>query len=318
MNDSDKLNGFWEEGYHYYLEIRNETLTVRDYRRAICLTTDISYDADLLESGARTVISLGDNVLSRTYTGDMMTEIRELSYENGQLQLLYYYTIMGETLYTLKKVDRGPFDYITIRDDAYLDQLAGVWKEWTRDGAGLELTICGDVISWCGRELGRFHVVSYDGALDQVYLVPENLIDDTFGVFGKLQVHPDMLTGYMQVFDVSTPMSVFTREEMLDRIRIPEEALRPAVHMMNVPVDEPMRKEMFGMPGNMGMTQCLDPGMADTEKGPEKSRTDPKQTSKSEGTEDGQWKCCPECGFVLNDMPPRFCPNCGMSLRKQC
>ena len=298
MNYSDKLNGFWEEGYHYYLEIRNEKLTLRDYRRAICLTTNISYDADLLESGARTVISLRDNVLSRTYTGDMMTEIRELSYENGQLQLLYYYTIMGETLYTLKKVDHGPFDHITIRDDAYLDQLAGVWKEWKRDGAGLELTICGNVISWCGRELGRFHVVSYDYAPDQVYLVPENLIDDTFGVFGKLQVHPDMLTGYMQVFDVSTPMSVFTREEMLDRIRIPEEALRPAVHMMNVPVDEPMRKEMFGMPGNMGMTQCLDPGMADTEKSPEKSRPDPAQTSKLEGTEDGQWNCCPECGFA--------------------
>ena len=298
MNDSDKLNGFWEEGYHYYLEIRNEKLTLRDYRRAICLETEFSYDAASLERGERTEFILKETVLSRDWEGNWMTKIKSLFYEAGQLKLLYDYTIMGETLYVLKKVDHGPFAHIIIRDDAYLDQLAGVWREWTKDGAGLELTICGNVISWCGRELGRFHVVSYDYAPDQVYLVPENLIDDTFGVFGKLQVHPDMLTGYMQVFDVSTPMSVFTREEMLDRIRIPEEALRPAVHMMNVPVDEPMRKEMFGMPGNMGMTQCLDPGMADTEKSPEKSRPDPAQTSKLEGTEDGQWNCCPECGFA--------------------
>ena len=25
---SDKLNGFWEEGYHYYLEFRNKKLAV--------------------------------------------------------------------------------------------------------------------------------------------------------------------------------------------------------------------------------------------------------------------------------------------------
>ena len=85
-------------------------------------------------------------------------------------------------------------------------------------------------------------MVSYDYAPDQVYLVPENLIDDTFGIVGKLQVYPDMLTGYMQVCDASTPMSVFAREEMLDRIRVPKEALRPTIHMMEKEclVDEPM------------------------------------------------------------------------------
>ena len=30
MKYSDKLNGFWEEGYHYYLEFQDDKLTVRD------------------------------------------------------------------------------------------------------------------------------------------------------------------------------------------------------------------------------------------------------------------------------------------------
>ena len=29
MEYSDKLNGFWEEGYHFYFEIRDDKLTVR-------------------------------------------------------------------------------------------------------------------------------------------------------------------------------------------------------------------------------------------------------------------------------------------------
>ena len=30
---SEKLNGYWEEGYHYYLEFRDGKLTVRRYDR---------------------------------------------------------------------------------------------------------------------------------------------------------------------------------------------------------------------------------------------------------------------------------------------
>ena len=56
MKYSDKLNGYWEEGYHYYLEFRNEKLTVRGYNRAVSLKTKVSYDADKLEAGERTVI----------------------------------------------------------------------------------------------------------------------------------------------------------------------------------------------------------------------------------------------------------------------
>ncbi|MBQ2110951.1 MAG: hypothetical protein II191_04310, partial [Clostridia bacterium] len=69
MKYSDKLNGYWEEGYHYYLEFKDETLTVRDYRRAIALETGCSYDAAALERGERTVIELKNNVLSTCWDG---------------------------------------------------------------------------------------------------------------------------------------------------------------------------------------------------------------------------------------------------------
>ena len=30
MPYSEKLNGYWEEGYHYYMEFRDEKLTMRE------------------------------------------------------------------------------------------------------------------------------------------------------------------------------------------------------------------------------------------------------------------------------------------------
>ena len=42
MNYSDKLNGFWEEGYHVYAEIRDDKITLRNYMRKIDLETTIS------------------------------------------------------------------------------------------------------------------------------------------------------------------------------------------------------------------------------------------------------------------------------------
>ena len=80
MKCSDKLNGFWEEGYHYYFEIDKDKLTVRDYRRAITLVTKISYDADALERGEATPIKLDDDVLSRDGYGNPFTMIRTLTY----------------------------------------------------------------------------------------------------------------------------------------------------------------------------------------------------------------------------------------------
>ena len=304
MKYSDKLNGYWEEGYHYYIEIRDNKMTVHDYRRAVALETEISYDCDALEKGERTVITLSDNILSYTAAGEMMTEIKELAYSGGELQLLYYYTIMGETNYTLKKVKHGPFDHIIIRDEEFLDTLQGKWKQWTPNGDGDYMIISGNTLSWLGG--GKFHAVSYnyghndDYDKGKVYLVPENLIDDNFSGFTKVEVKPDMLITTMIVMDMNMPLSVFAREDMLSKIEIPDGAkAAPRNTMMYHPeptVDTPL------MSGVMGM------GMYKAAGGSNPLVTEPeKPTGKGH-------KFCSNCGYKLEDENGKFCPNCGLKL----
>ena len=236
MKYSDKLDGFWEEGYHYYLEFRGQCLTVRDYRRAVALETTVKYDAAAIERGESAVISLADGVLSRTYDGEPFTMIRELRYEGGELKMLYYYTIMGETLYTLHKVDHGPFDHIIIRDAEYLERLQGRWIEWRANGdKSSALTINGDRLMWIGSEKLPFHVVSRKASPNDVHIVPADLTESSFPGFAEIDVLPDMLTTYMHVCDVSMPMTVFAREDVIDSIDVPPEAKRP---MRNLMLDE--------------------------------------------------------------------------------
>ena len=290
MKYSEKLNGYWEEGYHYYVEIRDDAMTVRDYRRKIALETHISYDADGLEWGERTVISTGDNVLSRDGSGNPFTMIKELAYENGELKLLYYYTIMGETLYTLKKVENGPFDHITIRDEEYLPRLQGRWVEWSENGKHADsLTISGDRLTMPGVNGARVHAVSYKYDKDRVYIVPANLISSDFGAWARIEVLPDMLTTRMIIFDASVPLSVFAREDMLDKIEIPAAA------------KEPIRSTMTHIPGKMFMPIGFKPAPPAPEKKEKKEKKDGAA-------------CCPCCGFELGANHGKFCPECGSRL----
>lgn len=290
MTYSDKLNGFWEEGYHYYLEFRNDTLTVRDYRRSIMLRTTVTYDAAALESGQKTEIIPADRVLSRTAVGEMMTMIKELHYDNGALILLYYYTILGEKTYTLHKVDHGPFDHIRIRDDEFLPMLQGRWEMWSKSGDSHSfMLITGSLISCFGMENRPFHAVSFNYSPDKVYLVPANLTDNDFGAFTRVEVLPDMLTTTMMVCDMSCPLSVFARKEMLDKITVPPDALRPAVCTM-LPPDNTFIPMKIPEPV-------------------------PQSASESPKACNANPMFCPECGYRLpQEAPLRFCPECGREL----
>ncbi|MBQ9377868.1 MAG: phosphomethylpyrimidine synthase ThiC, partial [Schwartzia sp.] len=218
---ADALDGYWEEGYHYYLEFRDERLTLRGYDRAVRLETADSYDADCLESGAPTEIRLADTTLERDAQGGPMTEVKSLVYEDGTLAMTTGYVSDAEArhAYTLRKVDHDPFAHIIIRDDEVLPRLAGVWKRWTADGSdGGALVIEGNELSCFGKK-AAFHAVSYTYDPDRrIQLVPENLIDTGFGTFAALNVWPDMITTHRIVFDMCMPLEVFAREEMLDKI----------------------------------------------------------------------------------------------------
>ena len=295
MKYSEKLNGYWEEGYHYYLEFRDEKLSVMDYARRIMLETEVSYDADKLEAGERTVITLKENVLSRTWEGKMMTEIKELAYENGELKMLYNYTIMGENLYTLTKQDGGPFRHIIIRDDEFMDKLQGRWEEWTASGReGNPMIIVDNTISWFGGG-GTFHAVSYTYDKDSVYLVPYDLTTDNFTAFTRVRVLPDHLETTMMVCDMSMPVSVFARKDMLDKIEIPESAKRPAVNTM-----------MYRGPG------MVDTGMMGF--GPLIPFDPPKNTAedvKKDEVNTANKTFCKTCGADLTGISSKFCPECG-------
>lgn len=306
MKYSDKLNGYWEEGYHYYLEIRDAHMTVRDYKREVMLETEISYDADAVERGDRAVITPEDNVLSRDGYGEPFTMIRELAYEEGELKFLYYYTIMGETLYTLKKVDRGPFDYITIVDDEVLDSIQGEWFMWRPDGeAGERLRISDNFLSVFGVK-SEFHAVRYEYNHDQTFLVPANLTSSDFGVLTKIEVCPNMLTATIIVMDMDMPLSVFARKDMLDKIEVPGDARRiPRCTMGPAAMyDSPVPS--MGDPGFFGM-MMMDKAMNTTPvEAPEFTPVEPDA--------DGNYSC-PECKEKFGDVCPNFCPNCGARLK---
>lgn len=302
MRYSEELNGFWEEGYHYYLEIRGDRMTVRDYRRALVFETGISYDAEAIERGERTVIQMENNVISRDGDGNRMMEIRELAYDRGALDFLEYYTIMGEKRYRLKKVDHGPFDHIRIRDDEVLPGLQGVWKEWPKDGRGTDLVIRGNRLSWGIWGGGAFHAVSYDYAPDKVRLVPENLTDSNFSGFTEIMVEKDMLTTRRIIFDVSVPLTVFAREEMLEKIEVPPAALEPIRSTMLPPDGAP---PIMGQPFRVPVM-------------PEKPLTDKRPHLEAEiprNPLNGYALRCPNCGFESNG-ESKFCPECGSDLRQ--
>ena len=136
-----------------------------------------------------------------------------------------------------------------------------------------------------------FHVVSYAYDPDKVFLIPEDLCNDSFPAFTRIEVGKDMLSCYMMVYDMSVPLSVFARKDMLDQIEIPEAAKRKAVNtMVNrdpktdfLKIDEPLKKE------------------------PEK------ETGPVKMSEDGYYYC-PCCGAKYKELI-RFCSECGSRLK---
>ena len=324
MAYSEKLNGYWEEGYHYYMEFRDEKLTMREYRRKIILETTVSYDAEALDRGEETEIIPVDPVFDRWPDGEPAMEIRSLRYAGGELKMLEYYTIMGEKEYTLKKVDGGPFRHIRIRDEEVLPRLQGLWREWRPNGKGSALTIEGNSLSWESFGGGKIHAVSYNYDPGKVWLVPEDLTESGFGGFDNVEVKGNMLTTRLIIMDMSVPTTVFAREKELDGIQVPESA--------KAAPRSTMRPEIFPpSPGPVGsfLDLAASPfgGMARADPAPAEERPRycvgcgreipsaarfcPQCGIKQD---EGRGKFCPACGHALESDARRFCPECGSKL----
>ena len=243
------LDGYWEEGYHYYLQIKGNKAELRDYAKRVIFNTSVKYDKKAAAKGEKTAMTLGQTVLSRAANGDPMTWIKELYFENGELVMEYYYTIMGDTTYRLHKVDHGPFDDIIIRDKEILPKIQGEWIEWRKNGDykdGYAVRISNNVLRYGTPEYSMFkseiHAISYRSSPDRVILTPKDLTVREFPGMSAINYEGDMLTSYMIICDVSTPMSVFMRKDDLDKIPVPPDALREARNTM-LCVDEPMTEK---------------------------------------------------------------------------
>ena len=240
------LDGYYEEGYHYYLKISGSKAELRDYAKRIIFTTNVRYDKKAVIKNEKTAITLGQTVLSRAADGEPMTCIKELYFENGEIVMEYYYTIMGDTTYRLHKVDHGPFDNIIIRDKEILPKIQGEWIEWRKNGDykdGYGIRINNGMLKYGTETYSMFksqiHAISYKTSPDRVILTPEDLTVTEFPGMTQISYEGNMLTSYMIIFDVSSPMSVFMRKEDLDKIPVPPDALREARNTM-LCVDEPM------------------------------------------------------------------------------
>ena len=316
MGYSDKLNGYWEEGYHYYMEFRDDKLTMREYRRKVILETTVRYDAAALDRGEETEIVPADPVFDRWPDGRMAMEIRSLRYVGGELKMLQYYTIMGEKEYTLKKVEGGPFRHICIRDEEVLPRLQGLWREWRPGGKGSALTIEGNSLAWEGMG-GKVHAISRDYAPERILLVPEDLTEDDFGAFCEVEVKGNMLVTRRIVMDMSVPSSVFAREKDLDSIEVPESAktaprstMGPAA-ILSSPMSSGPMGGFLGMGTAFGgMGQALTQNKKAEEKKPRYCAGCGRPIYEAEAN------FCPECGHRLADRKGAHCPDCGYKLEE--
>ena len=229
--DFSLLNGYWEEGYHYYIEIRDGRFILRDAGKRVTFETDVEFDPEAAAAGERADLKIGRTSIADTYKGEPMLYITDIYYEAGEIHLLTYFTITKRAEhYLLKKVDHDPFYNTIILDDEYLDRLSGVWVEWSRNkDSKLELRIKGNdaFIFYDGHEIfrDRIHVAAYRSNPERILIVNYDLTVDGVANYSEMIVHPDMLTCYEQVCDMEMPMTVFTRREMLDKIVVPAAAL---------------------------------------------------------------------------------------------
>lgn len=233
------LDGFYEEGYYYYMEIRGKKMTVRDYARRIMLVTAISYDAKAAAEGRPVPIEMKDNVLSRDGSGDPFTWIKALSYEDGKLEMDYYYTIMGDSHYTLNRVDHGPFDHLLIRDREILPKIEGLWVDALHPESTIRIRKNELAFGYKGSYLEKvkIHAVSQKTRPTHVELVEESLTASDLGGYQNIEVLDNILTTRIIVCDATVPLIAYVREKDLGKLELPAEVYEP---MRNLMVENPM------------------------------------------------------------------------------
>lgn len=223
----EQLQGYWEEGYAYYLEFsEDQRLTVRDYAKRVVLETGYDLEA---EDDASTIILLDETGLRYAPEDDPLIFIRSLRLEGETLYLTEEYPLMEKkTAYELHKVDHGPFSNIIIGDEL-LPDLEGRWDD--EEGFYvLEIENNMLYLYW-GSDNERpaiaepIHLISY--AWDdsgQKWLVPEDLTRTDFQGYTAFRWddEADAITTQMEVFDADQQPVIRFHRATVETPLIPE------------------------------------------------------------------------------------------------
>ena len=304
------LDGFYEEGYHYYVEIKGSELIVRDYARRIMLTTVFTWDDVTLQKEGKVILQLADNVLSRDAENEPFTWIKALVYDHDRLEMDYYYVIMGDTHYTLNRVDHGPFDHLNILDDEWLPKLQGKWvngldREDVMTIRDNQLKICLNGYMMLDADI---HVVSEKTYPDSIRLTPADLTRSDFGSYTAFTVEDDMLTGYMIIMDASSPLLAYIREEDFGKIDLPSAVHDPVRNtMMHQPDIRPMFPDLSTLPGAPGMGPFFPPDGPD-DIFPTNGADGRREAAEAPEAPEGTWTC-PLCNTT--GLTGKFCSECG-------
>lgn len=212
------LLGYWKSGYSYYMEIGEDELIIRDSMKRPIMETGY----EVMKCGERLYLVPEDDSFTYNQLAEPYATVTELYCEDGRIWLHFYHHYLPDEIkeQIFEATDEGPFDNILIRDDEFLDELQGRWRE---DPPGFYiLTIEGNHIT-CGYESDGeyvvldemdFHVVSYTYWTGNVYLIKDDLIDTEFYAFTQFQYQNGKLCTNEMVLDADWDTSIdFVRME---------------------------------------------------------------------------------------------------------
>ena len=242
LKDGGPLDGYWEEGYHYYFEIRGDRITVRDASKRVCLERNVSYDPDAVRRGEGTGILVPDAVISRAYDGSPMVYMTSLRFEDGEIRMGRYFTVTREAQrYSLHRAEHDPFWNILILDEDELPLISGDWVDALRPDSVLRVE--GDEASFFYAGMPtygpvRVHVTAHRGQQPPVKKLTEaDLTSSGIGEYSDLEIRDGMLCGYRSVTDVSVPLTCFVRPEDVGKKELPEQAYAPVEDTMTAQGD---------------------------------------------------------------------------------
>ena len=214
----EPIEGYWQAGNSYYLEIDGDELIVRDSMKRQILRTSYLLEED---NGKLNIIP-EDMFFSYPHLEDPYAEIIDFYLEDGSIYIHFSHNYMPDEVKeaVFDRTDEGPFDNIIIRDDEFLDSLQGKWVE--RPGNFYVINIEGNHMSIGFENEGKlepdfetdFHVISYTYNPDRIFLINDDLVETEFYAFTQFEYKDDRLHTSEMVLDADWDTSVvFSRPD---------------------------------------------------------------------------------------------------------